>query len=289
MTIVVRPEDVVIAAEGGPNHGLPATVESVAFAGDTLRVQVVTDSGVPDRRQAAQGNRRATVRGLTGRGLVARRDATFVPASERRGRMSRFGRQSTFAALVLSSAVLVVLAGCAAPVADSTLSPRRSSRSSSSTRAAAPTATQSRRRTYSRSRADTGIDVTYDDDCDAQTTQLAAQSEAGQVQWDVIGGFGGPLYADLHNRGLLKTIDHEALGSAAMNLTDGAIQPYGLGFHNDAVVVGYSAEAFPDGIAGVETFYDPEGHPGTRAMSIGGFEDWTRPSLALVADGVAAG
>jgi spermidine/putrescine-binding protein len=133
---------------------------------------------------------------------------------------------------------------------------------------------------------DTAIQVTYDDDCDAQTTQLAAQSEAGQVQWDVIAGFGGPVYADLHNRGLLKTIDHDVVGSTDVDLTQGALQPYGLGLHNDAVVVGYSLAAFPDGISGIDTFFDPAGHPGTRAMTIGGFEDWTRPSLALVADGV---
>ncbi len=135
--------------------------------------------------------------------------------------------------------------------------------------------------------ADTGIDVTYDDDCDAQTTQLAAQSEAGQVQWDVIAGFGGPLYADLHKQGLLQTIDHAALGSAAMDLADGSTEPFGLGFHNDAVVIGYSGTAFPDEAPSVADYFDPAGHPGTRAMTIGGFEDWTRPALALVADGVA--
>ncbi len=62
----------------------------------------------------------------------------------------------------------------------------------------------------------------YDDDCDDQTTKLAAQAEAGQVQWDVIGGFGGPLYEDLHDEGLLTTIDHEALGVTVMDLTEGA-------------------------------------------------------------------
>ena len=60
--------------------------------------------------------------------------------------------------------------------------------------------------------AETGIEVVYDPNCDDQTTKLAAHAEAGQVQWDVIGGFGGPLYKDLHDQGLLTTIDHEALG-----------------------------------------------------------------------------
>ncbi len=133
----------------------------------------------------------------------------------------------------------------------------------------------------------TGVDVTYDADCDAQTTQLAAQSEAGQVEWDVIAGFGGPLYADLHGRGLLMTIDHVALGSASVALTDGAIQPYGLGFHNDVVGLGYRQSAFPNQTPTVADFFDVTGFPRTRGQTIGGFEDWTRPALALVADGVA--
>ena len=123
-------------------------------------------------------------------------------------------------------------------------------------------------------------------DCDAQTTQLAAQSEAGQVQWDVIGGFSGPLYADLHNQGLLMTIDHAALGSAEAGLVEGAIEPYGLGFHNDVVALGYSSAAFTDTVPTVADFFDTAGFPGRRGMTAGGFEDWTRPALALVADGV---
>ena len=133
----------------------------------------------------------------------------------------------------------------------------------------------------------TGVDVTYDADCDAQTTQLAAQAEAGQVEWDVIAGFGGPVYADLHGQGLLMTIDHDALGSASMNLADGAIQSYGLGFHNEAIVLGYRASAFPGETPKIADYFDLTAFPGTRGQTIGGFEDWTRPALALVADGVA--
>ncbi|HYI23534.1 MAG TPA: extracellular solute-binding protein [Candidatus Limnocylindrales bacterium] len=134
---------------------------------------------------------------------------------------------------------------------------------------------------------DTGIDVVYDPNCDDQTTKLAAHAEAGQVQWDVIGGFGGPLYKDLHDQGLLATIDHEALGSDVMGLAEGATQPFGLGFHHDGVVVGYHASQLPEGATPtVEDYFDLEAYPGARGMTGGGFEDWTRPALALVADGV---
>ena len=118
--------------------------------------------------------------------------------------------------------------------------------------------------------------------------QLSWPRRARPGRWNgTSSGFGGPLYADLYEQGLLQTIDHVALGSASMALTDGAIQPYGLGFHNDAVVLGYSAAAFPDEAPTVADFFDTTAFPGTRGMTVGGFEDWTRPSLALVADGVA--
>jgi putative spermidine/putrescine transport system substrate-binding protein len=135
--------------------------------------------------------------------------------------------------------------------------------------------------------ADTGADVVYDENCDDQTTKLAAQAETGQVQWDVIGGFGGPLYKDLFDQGLLATIDHAALGSEEMELPEGATEPFGLGFHHDAVVLGYRAGAFPGQTPTVADFFNLEDFPGKRAMTSGGFEDWTRPSIALVADGVA--
>lgn len=135
--------------------------------------------------------------------------------------------------------------------------------------------------------ADTGVDVVYDENCDAQTTELAAQSEAGQVQWDVIAGFGGPLYKDLHDQGLLATIDHAALGSEQAGLAEGAIQPYGLGFHQDGVAIGYRQSAFPGQTPRVADYFDQDAYPGQRGMTAGGFEDWTRPALALVADGVA--
>jgi putative spermidine/putrescine transport system substrate-binding protein len=135
--------------------------------------------------------------------------------------------------------------------------------------------------------AETDVDVVYDENCDDQTTKLAAQVEAGQVQWDVIGGFGGPVYQGLHDDGLLMTIDHAALGSAEMALSEGATQPFGLGFHHDGVVLGYRASAFPGQTPVVADFFDLAAFPGRRGMTAGGFEDWTRPALALVVDGVA--
>jgi mannopine transport system substrate-binding protein len=134
--------------------------------------------------------------------------------------------------------------------------------------------------------AATGVEVVYDENCDDQPAQLAAQAEADQVQWDVIAGFGGPIYADLHDRGLLATIDHAALGSATMELTGDATPAYGLGFHHDAVVLGYRQSAFPGRTPTVADFFDLGEFPGPRGMSQGGFEDWTRPAIALVADGV---
>ncbi len=135
--------------------------------------------------------------------------------------------------------------------------------------------------------AETGIDVTYDENCDDQTTKLAAQVETGQVQWDVIGGFGGPLYKDLYDQGLLAEIDHAALGSDELELTAGATEPFGLGFHHDAIVLGYRASAFPDQTPSVADFFNLDEFPGRRGMTAGGFEDWTRPAITLVADGVA--
>ena len=111
-------------------------------------------------------------------------------------------------------------------------------------------------------------------------------NRAGQVQWDVIGGFGGPLYADLHNQGLLMTIDHAALGSAEAGLVEGAIEPYGLGSPQRRRGTRASSAAFTDTVPTVADFFDTAGFPGRRGMTAGGFEDWTRPALALVADGV---
>jgi spermidine/putrescine-binding protein len=134
--------------------------------------------------------------------------------------------------------------------------------------------------------AATGVNVIYDSDCDLQTTKLASQAEAGQVQWDVVTGFGGPFYEDVYNSGLLLELDHDALGSNAADLLEGAIKPYGLGFHADTLVLGYIDTDFPDAKPTIDGFFDPVAFPQPRGMSAGGFEDWARLSLALVADGV---
>jgi len=88
VTIVVRPEDVVLGHANDPDQatGLPATVESVAFAGDTLRVQLSTDSAtaIVARLPKATTNPPATGSRVTVSWREA--DATFVPATEREGK-----------------------------------------------------------------------------------------------------------------------------------------------------------------------------------------------------------
>jgi putative spermidine/putrescine transport system ATP-binding protein len=82
VTIVVRPEDVAFDPSQGVDHGLPATVESVAFAGDTLRVQVATDSGSTIVARLPKTTVDPPSPGT--RVAVSWRDsdATFVPASD---------------------------------------------------------------------------------------------------------------------------------------------------------------------------------------------------------------
>jgi putative spermidine/putrescine transport system ATP-binding protein len=87
VTIVVRPEDIVLSPAGDPDRatGLPATVDTVAFAGDTLRLQLSTDSGsaIIARLPKATANPPS----IGSRVTVSWResDATFVPASEGEG------------------------------------------------------------------------------------------------------------------------------------------------------------------------------------------------------------
>ena len=53
------------------------------------------------------------------------------------------------------------------------------------------------------------------------------------------------------------------------------------------MALGHSSAAFTDTVPTVADFFDTAGFPGRRGMTAGGFEDWTRPALALVADGAA--
>jgi spermidine/putrescine ABC transporter ATP-binding subunit len=85
VTIVVRPEDVSISAAHAAGNGLTATVRSVEFGGDTLRVQLVTDSG---STIVARLPKTATDTPTPqSRVAVSWRDndATFVPANEGEG------------------------------------------------------------------------------------------------------------------------------------------------------------------------------------------------------------
>ncbi len=87
VTIVVRPEDIVLGPSGDPDRatGLPATVESVAFAGDTLRLQLSTDSGAAIIARLPKSTISPPQSGLRVTVSWRESDATFVPASEREG------------------------------------------------------------------------------------------------------------------------------------------------------------------------------------------------------------
>jgi len=87
VTIVVRPEDIVLGLASDPERamGLPATVEAVAFAGDTLRLQLSTDSGSTIIARLPK----TTVDPPSSSSRVSvswrESDATFVPAREKEG------------------------------------------------------------------------------------------------------------------------------------------------------------------------------------------------------------
>jgi spermidine/putrescine-binding protein len=133
---------------------------------------------------------------------------------------------------------------------------------------------------------ETGVKVTYDEEADNQITELPAQAEVGQIQWDVIGSFTAPHYQGLFDQGLLETLDHAALGSDGDDLAEGATQPWGLGQNYEAVTLGYNQTAFAGAVPTVNDFFDAEAFPGDRALVGDAFEAWNPISLALVADGV---
>ena len=85
VTIVVRPEDIILGSASDPDRatGLPATVESVAFAGDTLRLQLSTDSGSAIIARLPKATVSPPASGSRVSVSWRESDATFVPASVR--------------------------------------------------------------------------------------------------------------------------------------------------------------------------------------------------------------
>ena len=139
--------------------------------------------------------------------------------------------------------------------------------------------------------AETGTNILFED-YGGGVAEMKAQSESGNIQWDVV----DIEVIDLEracSEGYLEVIDHSILPpgddgtAAADDFIPEALHECGVGNIVWSIIFAYGDEAFPNG--GPQTiadFFDTEGFPGKRGLR-------KRPQVnlewALLADGVAPG
>lgn len=117
-----------------------------------------------------------------------------------------------------------------------------------------------------------------------QWAKVKADSEAGNVQWDLVNV--GPDSLVLHQQFLTDLgAKCEALPNLVKNGAPGVCQRYGFLYILGGYILGVNAEHFPNGTPkNAAEFFDAEKFPGPRAMSSN--EPVYNMMIALAADGV---
>lgn len=136
--------------------------------------------------------------------------------------------------------------------------------------------------------AETGVNVLFED-YGGGVAEMKAQSESGNIQWDVV----DIEVIDLEracSEGYLEVIDHSMLPPgddgtpASEDFIPEALHECGVGNIVWTIIFAYNNDAYADGPATIEDFFDTEGFPGKRGLR-------KRPQVnmewALLADGVA--
>src|SRR5690606_2389994 len=116
-----------------------------------------------------------------------------------------------------------------------------------------------------------------------QWAKVKADSEAGNVQWDLVNV--GPDSLVLHQQFLTDLGEKcEALPNLTKNGAPGVCQPYGFLYILGGYILGVNAEHFPNGTPeNAADFFDAERFPGPRALSSN--EPVYNMMIALAADG----
>jgi putative spermidine/putrescine transport system substrate-binding protein len=132
----------------------------------------------------------------------------------------------------------------------------------------------------------TGIKITFVEAAGDTLGKVAAQVRSGNVEWDLINGYGLPQVLDAARKGLLEKIDYSIV-TDTKDLMPGSVTEYGLGQEVDTVMLAYNTHKWP-GDNHPRTwadFFDVKKFPGPRTMS-----NWGTPEdnliCALLADGV---
>ncbi|WP_171234725.1 ABC transporter substrate-binding protein [Ruegeria sp. HKCCA6837] len=136
--------------------------------------------------------------------------------------------------------------------------------------------------------ADSGVNVLFED-YGGGVAEMKAQSESGNIQWDVV----DIEVIDLEracSEGYLEVIDHSILPPgddgtpAAEDFIPEALHECGVGNIVWTIIFAYNNDAYSDGPTTIEDFFNTEAFPGKRGLR-------KRPQVnmewALLADGVA--
>ena len=135
---------------------------------------------------------------------------------------------------------------------------------------------------------ESGVNVLFED-YGGGVAEMKAQSESGNIQWDVV----DIEVIDLEracSEGYVEVIDHSMLPPgddgtpAAEDFIPEALHECGVGNIVWSIVFAYKNDAYADGPKTIADFFDTEGFPGKRGLR-------KRPQVnmewALLADGVA--
>lgn len=138
--------------------------------------------------------------------------------------------------------------------------------------------------------ADSGVNVLFED-YGGGVAEMKAQSESGNIQWDVV----DIEVIDLEracSEGYLEVIDHSILPAgddgtpAAEDFIPEALHECGVGNIVWTIIFAYNNDAYSDGPTTIADFFNTEAFPGKRGLR-------KRPQVnmewALLADGVAPG